>query len=106
MDDASVVIGRRTLPLIGTMPIGCLTDRIRIMLMPQFGIIRIVHFTDIADIIMDTAHRIIATIAVIIRIETSTDGITVGVDMCRFHDGLTRKATYGLKIGVLGVHAA
>ena len=104
-DDGSGVIGRRTLPLIeGTTPIGCLTERIRIT-HTHLGIIRIVHFTDIADTIMDTVRRIIATIAVIILTETSTGGITVGVGIHRFHGGLTKKAICGLKIGVLGVHA-
>ena len=103
-DDASVVIGLRTLPLIGTTPIGCLTDRIRIT-HHRFGIIRIVRFMDIAGTIMDTVRRIIAIMAVIIRIETSTGGTTVGVDIHRFHDGLTKKVICGLEIGVLGVHA-
>ena len=104
MDDGSVVIGRRTLPPIGMTPIGCLTDRIPITLMPRFGIIRIVHFME--DIIMDTVRRIIVTMGVIIPIETSIGGITVEVDMCHFHSGLTKKAVYGLKIGVRGVHEA
>ena len=104
-DDASVVIGLRTLPLIGTTPIGCLTDRIRIT-HHRFGIIRIVRFMDItAGTIMDTVRRITAIIAVIILIETSTGGITVGVDIHRFHGGLTKKVICGLEIGVLGVHA-
>lgn len=105
-DDGSGVIGRRTLPLIeGTTPIGCLTDRIRIMHTHPSGIIRTVHFTDIVDTIMDTVRRIIATIGVIILTETSIDGITVGVGIHRFHGGRTKKAICGLKIGVLGVHA-
>lgn len=102
-DDASVVIGLRTLPLIGTTPIGCLTDRIRIT-HHRFGIIRIVRFTAATGTIMDTVRRITAIIAVIIRIETSTGGITVGVDIPRFHGGLTKKVICGLEIGVLGVH--
>ena len=105
MDDGSGVIGRRTLPLIGTTRIGCLMDRIRPTHTHRFGIIRIVHFTDIADIIMDTVRRIIATIAVIILTETFIGGITVAVGIHRFHGGLTKKAICGLKIGVLGVHA-
>lgn len=103
-DDASVVIGLRTLPLIiGTTPIGGLTDRIRIT-HHRFGIIRIVRFMDIAAI-MGIVRRITAIIAVIIPIETSTGGITVGVDIHRFHGGLTKKVICGLEIGVLGVHA-
>lgn len=105
-DDGSGVIGRRTLPPIGMIPIGCLMDRIRITHTHRFGIIRIVHFTDIADTIMDTVRRIIATIAVIILTETSTGGITVGVGIHRFRGGHTKKAIYGLKIGVREVHAA
>lgn len=103
-DDASGVIGLRTLPRIGTTPIGCLTDRIRIT-HHRFGIIRIVRFMDIAGTIMGIVRRITAIIAVIIRIETSTGGITVGVDIHRFHGGLTKKVICGLEIGVLGVHA-
>ncbi|RKU05849.1 hypothetical protein C6503_26785 [Candidatus Poribacteria bacterium] len=102
-DDGNVVIGRRILPRIGMIPIGCLTrTRIR-----RFGITRIVHFMDIADIIMVTMRRITVTIGVIILIETSIDGI-IGVvaDIHRFHGGLTKKAIYGLTIGVREVHAA
>ena len=102
-DDASVVIGLRTLPLIGTTPIGCLTDRIRITHHP-LGIIRIVRFIADTGTIMDTVRRITAIIAVIILIETSIVGIIVGVDIHRFHGGLTKKVICGLKIGVLGIH--
>lgn len=104
-DDASVVIGLRTLPLIiGTTPIGCLTDRIRIT-HHRLGIIRIVRFMDITGTIMDTVPRITDIIAVTIHTETSIVGITVGVDIHRFHGGLTKKVICGLEIGVLGVHA-
>ena len=103
-DDASVVIGPRTLPLIDMTPIGCLMAPIRITHTHQCGIIRIVRF--MVDIIMDTVRRIIAIIAAIIRIETSIDGITVAVGIHRFHGELTKKAIYDLKIGVRGIHAA
>ena len=103
-DDGSVVIGRRTLPLIGTTPIGCLTERIR-PTHHRFGIIRIVRFIADTGTIMDTVRRITDIIAVIIRIETSTGGITVGAGIHRFHGGLTKKVICGLEIGVLGVHA-
>ena len=77
-------------PLTGTTPIGCLTDRIRIT-HHRLGIIRIVHFMDIAGTIMGIVRRITAIIAVIILIETFTGGITVGVDIHRFHGGLTKR---------------
>ena len=100
--DGSVVIGPRTLNLIGTIPIGCLTrTHIR-----RFGITpTIVHFMDTAGIITVIARRTTATIAVIILIETSIADITVGVGIHHFHGGLTKKAIYGLKIGVREVHA-
>ena len=55
---------------------------------------------------MDTAHRITATIAVIIRTETSIVDIIVAVGIRHFHGGLTKKAIYGSKIDVLAVHGA
>jgi len=80
-------------------------SRIRIMHIRRFGIIRIVLFIDTA--IMVTMHRITVTIEVIILIETSIVGITVEeADIHHFHGGLTKKAIYGLKIGVREVHAA
>lgn len=104
-DDGNVVIVPRTPSLIGTTPIGPLTLRIRITHIRRFGIIRIVHFIDTA--IMVTMRRITATIGGIILIETSTVGITVEeAGIHRFHGGLTKKAIYGLKIGVREVHAA
>ena len=105
-DDGNVVIGPLTPLPIGIIPIGCLTDRIRITHIRRFGIIRIVHFMDTADIITVIARRITVTMEVIIPIETSTDGITVVADIHRFHGVLTKKAIYGLKIDVRGVHAA
>ena len=104
-DDGNGVIGPRTLSLIGTIPIGPLTSRIRITHIRRFGIIRIVPFIDTATITV-TMRRPTVTIEVIILIETSIVGITVGVGIRRFHGGLTKKAIYGLKTGVRGVHAA
>lgn len=54
-----------------------------------------------------TATRLTtAIIGDITRIRTSIDGITVGVDIHRSHDGHTTKGICDLKTGVLGVHAA
>ena len=105
-DDGNVVIGPRILLRIGIIPIGCLMDRIRITHIRRFGIIRIAHFMDTAGIITVITRPITATTAVIIRIETSIGGITVGVGIPRFHGALTKKAIYGLKIDVREVHAA
>ena len=106
MDDASVVIGPRTLLPIGITPIGCRTDRIRITHIRQFGIIRIVHFMDTADIITVITRPITVTTEVIIPIETSIGGIiAVGVGIHHFHGALTKKAIYDLKIDVREVHA-
>ena len=63
------------------------------------------HFTD-TGIITDTVRRITATIAAIIRTQTSIVGITVEVGMLRFHGGRIKKAICGSTIDVLGVHAA
>jgi hypothetical protein len=104
MDDGNGVIVPRIPSLIGTTPIGHLTSRIRITHIHRFGIIRIALFIDTA-IIMVTMRRITVTMAVIILIETSIVGITVGVGIRRFHGGLTKKAIYGLKTGVREVHA-
>ena len=104
-DDGNGVIGPRTRNRIGTIPIGPLTSRIRPTHIRRFGIIRIAHFIDTA-IIMVTMRRPTVTIEVIILIETSIVGITVGVGIPRFHGGLTKKAIYGLKTGVREVHAA
>ena len=104
--DGNVVIVPRTPSLIGTTPIGHLTSRIRITHIRRFGIIRIVLFTD-TGIIMVTMRRITAITEVIIRIGTFIVGITVEeVGIHHFHGGLTKKAIYGLKIGVREVHAA
>ena len=107
-DDASGVIGRRTLPLlIGMTLIRHLMDPIHIIMhIRRCGITPIAHFIVGTGIIMGTVRRIIATIAAIIRIETSTGGITVEVGIHRFHGEHTKKAIYDLKIGVRGVHAA
>ena len=89
------------------IPIGCQPDRIRITHIRRFGILRIVHFIDTVTL-MDTVRRIIVTIAVIIPIGTSIVDIIGVVGIHRFHDGLTKKAIYGLKTktGVREVHAA
>ena len=106
-DDGNAVIGPLTLLPIGIIPIGCLTDRIRITHIRRFGIIRIAHFMDTAGIITVITRPITVTMEVIIPIETSISGIiTVGVGIHRFHGALTKKAIYGLKIDVREVHAA
>jgi len=76
--------------LMDTVPIRCLT----LMRIHPFFIIRITHFTD-TGIITDIARRILATIEVIIHIQTSIGGITVEVGGHHFHGGLTKKAIYG-----------
>ena len=87
--DENGVIVPRTRSLIGTIPIGRLTSRIRSTHIRRFGIIRIVRFMDIAGIITVITRRI----TVIILIETSIGGIIgVGVGIPRFHGGQTKKA--------------
>ena len=100
-DDGNVLRVPSTFILIDTARIGCLTPtRIH-----PFFITPIARFTD-TGIITDTARRITAIMAAIIRTQTSIVGITVAVGMPRFHGGLTKKAICGSKIDVLAVHAA
>ena len=101
-DDGNGVIAPRTLLRIGTIPIGCLTRRIRITHIRRFGIIRIVHFMGTAGIITGITRRI----TVIIRIETSIDGITVGVGIPRFHGARIKEAGSNVTNGLREVHAA
>ena len=98
-DDGNVPPVPFTFILMDTIPIGFLTPT---PIHPSF-ITRTIHSTDI-DTIMDTAHRIIATIEAIIRTGTSIVGIIAEVGIHHIHGGLTKKAICASKIDVLAVH--
>ena len=68
------------------------------------GTIRTLGFTDTG---ITVTHLIIGIIeAIILTVAIMDVIIAVGAGMCRCHGALTREAICGLRIGVLGVHAA
>lgn len=101
-DDGNVLRVLSMFILMDTIPIGCLIP----MHIHPFFILPTTRFTDTGIMVTGIAHRITATIAVIIRTETSIVAITVEVGTHPFLGGLTKKAIYDSKTDVLEVHAA
>ena len=87
MDDGSPLIATSTSLLIGTIPIGYLTRRIRTMRIHLCGITLPLGSMDTTlrtIVITEASIRITGIIEATTLIRTSTGGITVEVDMSRF----------------------
>ena len=107
-DDGSLPIARDILPLIGTIDIGDLTCRIRIMRIRRYCIIPIRGFMDSTRRTTDITEatiRIMDIIEVIIRTQMSIGVIAVETTIPRSHGVPTIEGVGVVKVDVHGAHA-